>query len=114
MIECFSEEENVDVTYPVALLSAAQNCSREFLNHAMHDPSTCIILDMYQVYEDKVHAGNLGKNATFLINVIDHTWLILMLLLAMKTNNFDLFHKCNGDIADLFFAYDGPNYSRYI
>ena len=80
LIECFSEEENVDVTYPVVLLSAAQNCSREFLNHAMHDPSTCIILDMYQVYEDKVHAGNLGKNATFLINVIDHTWLILMLL----------------------------------
>ena len=34
LIECFSEEENVDVTYPVALLSATQNCSRESLNHA--------------------------------------------------------------------------------
>ena len=114
LIECFSEEENVDVTYPVALLSAAQNCSRESLNHAMHDPSTCIILDKYQAYEDKVRAGHLGKTATFWISVIDHTRLILMLLYAMKSNNFDLFHKCNGDMADLFFAYDGPNYSRYI
>ena len=48
MIECFSEDENVDVTYPVAQISAAQNCSREsLLNHAMHDPSTRIILDKY-------------------------------------------------------------------
>ena len=33
LIECFSEEENVDVTYTVTLLSAAQNFSRESLNH---------------------------------------------------------------------------------
>ena len=114
LIERFSKEENVDVTYPVAMLSAAQNCSRESLNHAMHDQSTCIILYKYQAYEDKVRAGHLGKTATFWISVIDHIQLILMLLYAMKTNNFDLFHKCNRDMADLFFAYDGPNYSRYI
>ena len=114
LIECFSEEENVDVTYPVALLSAAQNCSRESLNHAMYDPSTSIILEKYQAYEDKVRAGHLGKTATFWISVIDHTRLILMLLYAVKTKNFDLFSKCNEDMANLFFAYDGPNYSRYI
>ena len=75
LIECFSEEENVDVTYPVALLSAAQNCSRESLNHAMHDPSTCIILDKYQAYEDKVCAAHLGKAVTFWISVINHARL---------------------------------------
>ena len=73
LIECFSEEENVDVTHHVALLSAAQNCSCESLNHAMHDPSTCIILDKCQAYEDKVCAGHLGKTVTFWISVIDHT-----------------------------------------
>ena len=114
LIECFNEEENVDVTYTVALLSAAQNCSRESLNHAIHDSSTCIILDKYQAHEDKVCAGHLGKTATFWISVIDHTRLILMLLYAVKTKNFDLFSKCNEDMANLFFAYDGPNYSRYI
>ena len=114
MIECFDKEENVDVTYTVALLSAAQNCSCESLNHAMHDSSTCIILDKYQAHEDKVCVGHLGKTATMWISVIDHTRLILMLLYAVKTKNFDLFSKCNEDMANLFFAYDGPNYSRYI
>ncbi|KAK0148593.1 hypothetical protein N1851_011078 [Merluccius polli] len=37
-----------------------------------------------------------------------------MLQYSVKTNNLALFHKCNGDMADLFFAYDGPNYSRYL
>ncbi|KAF3840287.1 hypothetical protein F7725_019004 [Dissostichus mawsoni] len=30
---------------------------------------------------------------------------------AVKTNNFELFHHCNGAMADLFFAYDGHNYA---
>ena len=63
-------------------------------------------------YEEKVCAGHLGKTATFWLSVIDNTRLVLMLLYSVKTNNLALFHKCNGDMADLFFAYDGPNYSR--
>ncbi|KAG1660362.1 UDP-glucuronosyltransferase 2B33 [Nymphon striatum] len=43
LIECFSEEEDINVTNPVALLNAAQNCSRESLDHALHDPSTAHI-----------------------------------------------------------------------
>ncbi|KAG1672177.1 Peptidylprolyl isomerase domain and WD repeat-containing protein 1 [Nymphon striatum] len=43
LIECFSEEEDINVTNPVALLNAAQNCNRESLDHALHDPSTAHI-----------------------------------------------------------------------
>ncbi|KAG1715023.1 ABC transporter C family member 8 [Nymphon striatum] len=43
LIECFSEEEDINVTNSVALLNAAQNCSRESLDHALHDPSTAHI-----------------------------------------------------------------------
>ena len=32
----------------------------------------------------------------------------------MKTNNLALFHKCNSEMANLFFAFDGPNYSCYL
>ena len=78
LIECFSEEENVDVTYPVALLSAAQNCSRESLNHAMHDPSTCIILEKYQAYEAKVRAGHLGKTAKFVMLLREDLFLLVL------------------------------------
>ena len=51
---------------------------------------------------------------TFWLSVIDHSRLIKMLQYAVKTNNLDLFHNCNSKMADLFFAYDGPNYSRYL
>ena len=35
-----------------------------------------------------------------------------MLNFAVKTNNRKLFHNCNGEMADLFFAYDDQNYCR--
>jgi len=112
LIERFIEEEKVEVTNPVALLNLVQACSRETLDIVLQDPSTLTILEKYVTYEDKVRAGHLGKTATFWLSVIDHSRLILMLQYSVKTNNLALFHKCNGDMADLFFAYDGPNYSR--
>ena len=45
---------------------------------------------------------------------MDQFKLILMLIYAVKTHNRKLFHYCNGEMAALFFAYDGHNYSRYL
>lgn len=112
LIEKFTEDESVEVTNPTTLLSLVQNCNRQTLNVALQDPSVIELLDKYTAYEEKVRAGHLGKTAVFWMSVIDHVRLILMLQFAVKTNNFQLFHKCNGDMADLFFAYDGQNYSR--
>jgi hypothetical protein len=112
LIERFIEDEKLEVTNPVALLNLVQTCSREILDHALQDQSTLTMVGKYTTYEDKVRAGHLGKTATFWLSVIDHTRLILMLQYSVKSNNLSLFHKCNGDMADLFFAYDGPNYSR--
>ncbi|XP_063959228.1 uncharacterized protein LOC135154916 [Lytechinus pictus] len=114
LIEAFVEEEKVKVTNPKALLNLVKTCTREKLDCAMQDASTSTMLEKYVTYEDKVRKGHLGKTATFWLSVIDHTRLILMLQYSVKTNNLSLFHKCNGDMADLFFAYDGPNYSRYL
>ena len=33
---------------------------------------------------------------------------------SIKKNNLTLFHKCNSDMADLFFDFDGLKYSRYL
>ena len=38
----------------------------------------------------------------------------MILQYSVKTNNLSLFHKSNSGVADLFFAFDGPNYSRYL
>ena len=113
LIERFIEEENVEVTNPKVLLSLIQTCSRETLNITLQDPPTRTILEKYVAYEEKVRAGHLGKTATFWLSVIDHTRLILMLQYSVKNNNLALFHKCSGDMADLFFAYDGPGNLRF-
>ena len=106
LFERFAEKENVEVFNPTALLNLVQICNREDLNLALQDPSKLTILERYASYE------HLGKTASFWLSVIERTRLILMLQYSVKTNDFPLFHKCNGDIADLFFAYDGSNYSR--
>ena len=95
------------------LLKLVESCNREVLDDVLQDPDTLTIIEQYAAYEDKVRAGHLGKTAVFWMSVIDHCHLLLMLQYAVKTNNLALFHKCNGAMADLFFAYDGPNYSRY-
>ena len=114
LIERFIEDEDIELANPVSLFNLVQTCSRETLNIALQDPCTTTILEKYVAYEDKVQAGHLGKTAVYWLSVIKHTRLILMLQYSVKTNNLALFHKCNGDMADLFFAYDGPNYSRYF
>ena len=48
------------------------------------------------------------------MSFLDHARRVFMLLYAVKTNNFNLYHKCMGDMADLFFAFGGMNYSRYL
>ena len=103
---------NVEVYNPMALLNLVQTCNRENLDLALQDPSTLTILERYASYEERVCSGHLGKTARFWLSMIEHTRLILMLQYLVKTNNFPLFHKCNGDMAELFFAYDGPSYSR--
>ena len=45
---------------------------------------------------------------------MDQLKLILMLVYAVKPRNRKLFHYCNGEMAILFFAYDGHNYFRYL
>ena len=48
------------------------------------------------------------------MSIMDHSRLVFMLIFSITTNNLPLFHMCNGDMADLVFAYDGQNYSRYL
>ena len=70
------------------------------------------IIQEYLDFQDKVRKGHLGKTAVFWLSVMDHQCLVLMLISAVKTSNRTFYHVTNGKIADLFFAYDGQNYSR--
>lgn len=106
-------EMNIQIS-PAALLNLIKSCTRQHLNLTLHDASTLTIIQQYLDYQDKVRKGHLGKTAVFWLSVMDHQRLVFMLINAVKTNNRKLFHVCNGKMANLFFAYDGPNYSRYF
>ena len=83
-----------------------QSCNREHLDEALKDPSTLTLIEKYHAYEEKVHKGHLGKTAAFWMSFITHCHLVFMLLHSVKTNNIQLFHKFNGEMADIFFAFD--------
>ena len=108
-----AETEEVNVPFE-SLVKLVTKSSRENLDTVLADEMMQNFLHKYLAYEDKVKQGHLGKTAQFWMSVIDHYRLILMLLDSVKKNNLSLFHKCNSDMADLFFAYDGPNYSKYL
>ena len=112
LIEQFIQDKNIENCRPEALLSLIHSCIREELKVALNDRSTLDLLKKYKEYEDKVYNGHLGKTAQFWCSIIRNGHLVEMLSFAIKTNNFKLFHKCNGDMSDLFFAYDCPNYSK--
>ncbi|XP_033987161.1 uncharacterized protein LOC117483109 [Trematomus bernacchii] len=114
LMERFIEEESVLITDPAALLNMTQSCNREHLDEALKDRSTLTLIEKYHAYEEKVLKGHLGKTAALWMSFINHCHLVFMLLHSVKTNNIQLFHKCNGEMANIFFAFDGHNYSRYL
>ena len=113
LLEVFIENMNIQISF-TALLNLITSCNREHLTLTLQDASTLNIIQQYLEYQDKVRKGHLGKTAAFWLSVMDHQRLVFMLIYAVKTNNRKLFHVCNGDMANLFFAYDGHNYSRYF
>ena len=45
---------------------------------------------------------------------MDHIWLLLNLMRAVKTNNYVLYTQCLCLMPDLFFSFGGFNYARYL
>ena len=113
LINVFLEEENLQIPQET-LINLMHCCSRENLDAALKDSSLLKVIHQYIQYQQKVREGHLGKTSMFWLSVMDHARLVFMLDFAVKTNNFELFHYCNGAMADLMFAYDGHNYSRYL
>ncbi|KAF3840275.1 hypothetical protein F7725_018992 [Dissostichus mawsoni] len=95
-------------------LATPRSCTSESLNSTLKDPTLLKLIGDYLQYQDKVRRGHLGKTGMFWLSMMDHARLVFMMDFAVKTNNFELFHHCNGAMADLFFAYDGHNYARYL
>ena len=110
LIDVFVEQTNTEI-HPQALLDVIQACNRNNVDAAYTDESTNKSMCDSR---NKFAKGILEKTAGFWIWFMDNAKLVLMLIYAVKTNNRKLFHKCNDEMANLFFAYDGQNYCRLV
>lgn len=88
--------------------------NKDSLAVVMDDPNFHSYLAEYSEFRAGVKKGDLGKTAMFWVSYMDHIWLILHLLKAVKTNDYYLYSACLHEMANLFFSYDGQNYARYL
>ena len=80
---------------------------------AQADPTIQAYLDGFQVFRNSVRTGHLGKTGQLWMSYIDHVWLVLSLIHAVK-HNFLLYSHCLHLMANLFFTFGGQNYARYL
>ena len=121
MLEKFLEGSNrsslVDtLTYePTELIQELlETPSSKSLNDASTNEEIIQLMAEYCVFKQKIRDGQFGKTARLWMSYVDHIWLILKLIYAVKTNNFALYCACLYKMSDLFFSFDGHNYSRYL
>lgn len=78
------------------------------------DSHVCALIQRYMTFRDEVRAGKLGNTAILWMSYVDHIWLVMNLLLAVKKNDFEAYAQCLLLMPDLFFSYGGHNYARYL
>ena len=113
LIDVFVEQANTKI-HPQALLDVIQACNRNDVDAAYKDESTNLLIQKYMGLQEQVCKGHLGKTARFWISFMNNVKLVFMLIYPVKTNNRKLFHKCNGEVANLFFASYGQNCCRLV
>ena len=68
----------------------------------------------YLQYKVEVSEGSQGKTAQLWASYMSHIWLVLSLVQAVKHNDFLAYAHCLHLMTDIFFAFGGQNYARYL
>ncbi len=112
-----NEEELLD-SLPASsccnLIQTEKSLTKENLEKVTEDDALNTYTEEYLQYKREVRNGKLGKTAQFWITYIDHVWLVLTLIEAVKENDLDLYSQCLHVMSGLFFSFGGQNYARYL
>ncbi|KAK3107392.1 hypothetical protein FSP39_013623 [Pinctada imbricata] len=68
----------------------------------------------YNEFRVSVLDGDLGKTAQYWMSYMNSVWEILSFIKATKVNDLDLHISSLNNLCSLLFAYDQPNYARYL
>lgn len=121
LLERYLEIRGEDSSFPtlsedsmVQLHTTSCCFSKETFTELQHDETITNFMTEYEQFRDRVREGDFGPTAQFWLSYIDHVWLVLALLEAVKVNNFLLYAQTISQMSDLFFSFDGQNYARYL
>ena len=84
------------------------------LEAALADDAISNYIEGYIQYRTEVTEGSHGKTGQLWASYMNHVWLVLTLVQAVKRNDFLAYAHCLHVMGDLFFAFGGQNYARYL
>ena len=119
LLEQFTEKTEVCfVDIPQAsknlLNGLVKSPSKENETFVLADLHIVSYIERYLKFCETCRTGVLGKTAIFWMSYMDHVWLTLNLLQAVKTNDFFAYSHCLCLMPDLLFSFGGQNYARYM
>ena len=119
LLEQFTEKTEVCfVDIPQAskylLNGLVKSSSKENETFVLADLHIVLYIERYLKFCETCRTGVLGKTAIFWMSYMDHVWLTLNLLQAVKTNDFFAYSHCLCLMPDLLFSFGGQNYARYM
>ena len=103
------ENEQVDI-----MQEPLENPSRTSLNVSRMDETLMSLVQEYADFKENIREGEMGKTARLWMSYMDHIWLILKLIQAVKVNDLSLYCECLYKMCDWFLSFDGHNYARYL
>ena len=71
-----------------------ENPREEFLDNALNNDEIVSYLMDFHKLVSSARTGALGKTAQLWISYTDHIWLVLSLIMAVKSNDFKLYKCC--------------------
>ena len=106
--------DNLTETAKLKLNEIKSTVTKDKLNDCINDTDIRGYIQKYCQFREDVANGALGKTPQFWVAYMDAVWLALQLHESVKRNDSLLYAECIHCMPDLFFAYNGHNYARYM
>ena len=110
----FDSVQTISEETHTMLQNLAKDPSNINLEHILDSDQYHAYFDRYQMFQDSIRRGEMGKTAQFWLQYMDVINMILALIKANKENDLNLHIASLYELCQMFFAYDHCNYTRYV
>lgn len=114
LLKRFDSVQTISEETATMLQNLAKDPSNINLEHILDSDQYHTYYDRYQMVQDSIRRGEMGKTAQFWLQNMDVINMILALIKSTKENDLDLHIASLYELCPMFIAYDHCNYARYI